>query len=539
LIEYPVNQWRRWRRQVVDARGQVGRPALIDLVDAARDGDVEAATSMVAICRPELLRLARSGNPAGAEQLVDGLLIDFIGQLPNVHFGGTAEVWTHLYRHCRELMGSAPVDQRPEATDPVDPIEADRVEVDLFPAPTVLSVLATDALLAGDPLPAGDLPGDLPGHLPDDRLDEIPLVVQPTFREPAPVPSITDRVQERALDAFDALWARRSGIGGGLVMASVLALALVVTPRLGGSDPLDDVAFATPEPGPEQTIGEQPNRVSPRQPDEDGRRTVFEWPTESTASPDADPAGPTSSPNDGNEGGSTSTTVDGRPTSSTTIAAGPSSTGSGSSTTGRVTPTITPTSLGTTQPSPSTSGPSTTVGRPTSSTSTLRSTSTTRRPPPSTTTTAVAVAYTCGSLKGTVTQLEAAGFQVTIGTAGDDIIDLRDATGPQFVRGEGGGDRIWTGGSADVICGGGGADIIDAGSGDDVINGGSGIDELYGRAGADVLSGGVGSDSIFGGSGADTIRGGEGDDLLVGGRGIDTFDPGSGRDQVDRDADDI
>ena len=75
----------------------------------------------------------------------------------------------------------------------------------------------------------------------------------------------------------------------------------------------------------------------------------------------------------------------------------------------------------------------------------------------------------------------------------------------------------------DVICGFGGNDLIIGGRGDDVIFGGAGNDVIFGSRGDDDLFGEAGDDVVFGGRGNDHLSGGLGADLLIGGRGDDTI----------------
>ena len=133
----------------------------------------------------------------------------------------------------------------------------------------------------------------------------------------------------------------------------------------------------------------------------------------------------------------------------------------------------------------------------------------------------------CGPLTGTQAQIEALGYNVIIGTEGDDTIIGTD--GPDAILALGGDDSIFGAGGDDVICGGDGNDLIGGGSGDDYVGGEFGNDYLYGQAGDDTVEGGLGRDELFGGFGDDTVTGGEGNDLLYGGGGgNDVCDGGEG-----------
>ncbi len=76
----------------------------------------------------------------------------------------------------------------------------------------------------------------------------------------------------------------------------------------------------------------------------------------------------------------------------------------------------------------------------------------------------------------------------TLGTAGNDLFDYSNRTGPQLVSALGGDDTVQGG-----ILG----DSINGGDGNDVINGNAGADSLTGGPGSDILTGGAGADSFI------------------------------------------
>ena len=159
-----------------------------------------------------------------------------------------------------------------------------------------------------------------------------------------------------------------------------------------------------------------------------------------------------------------------------------------------------------------------------------------------------------------------------VGSEAADVI--LTGTGPTFVYGYAGRDRICGSGAHDNIWGGPGNDLIAAGGGWDVVDGGDGLtilpsgeDTVYGGTGRDKLTGGDGADRLYGGTGNDTLegdtdphrrvatggagargvsvghltvggwpgepdrlRGGNGDDLLRGGGGPDSLFGGPGND---------
>lgn len=75
-----------------------------------------------------------------------------------------------------------------------------------------------------------------------------------------------------------------------------------------------------------------------------------------------------------------------------------------------------------------------------------------------------------------------------------------------------------------------GANRLDGDDGADHLLGRAGDDRLFGGAGADVLEGGPGADRLFGGGGPDQLFGGSGDDVLFGGFGADVLTGGQGAD---------
>jgi Ca2+-binding RTX toxin-like protein len=106
-------------------------------------------------------------------------------------------------------------------------------------------------------------------------------------------------------------------------------------------------------------------------------------------------------------------------------------------------------------------------------------------------------------------------------TEGDDVYDGSGATGPLFIVGLGGHDRITGSAFGDTIV---------AGAGNDIVNGGGGDDLICGQDGNDILSGGAGEDSIYGGDGNDRISGGDDNDFLSGEAGNDAISGGGGDD---------
>ena len=117
------------------------------------------------------------------------------------------------------------------------------------------------------------------------------------------------------------------------------------------------------------------------------------------------------------------------------------------------------------------------------------------------------------------TGLSASGYEVFVGTAAADALDLSDADSPVSLFG-GGGDDTLAGGSAD--------DALFGGDGDDVLTGNAGDDRLYGADGDDTLAGGAGDDSLRAGLGADSLAGGGGDDRLLPGATSDEGDTVTG-----------
>ncbi|MEZ5412560.1 MAG: ExeM/NucH family extracellular endonuclease [Acidimicrobiales bacterium] len=154
----------------------------------------------------------------------------------------------------------------------------------------------------------------------------------------------------------------------------------------------------------------------------------------------------------------------------------------------------------------------------------------------------------CAGVTGTEAELRSQGYNVIVGTAGNDVLNGtigRDAIvglgGNDTINGRLGDDLLCGGDGNDTVNGGAGADLMAGDAGDDVLDGDLGADTILGGAGADVLSGGVGddmldggdgNDALFGGAGADRITGGAGDDSLDGELGNDTLSGGDGNDRL-------
>ncbi|HEX8102193.1 MAG TPA: calcium-binding protein [Solirubrobacteraceae bacterium] len=147
-----------------------------------------------------------------------------------------------------------------------------------------------------------------------------------------------------------------------------------------------------------------------------------------------------------------------------------------------------------------------------------------------------------------------AGFDVVLGSAGDDVLDL-GATGPS-----GAVLRAFGGGGDDVLLGGAGPQMLNGGTGDDRYDGGAGDDVLTealprdlgemcpgdplyfvcpltdeSPGTSDVLAGGDGDDELLGWLGDDQLDGGPGDDVTSGGAGADDVHGGEGLDTAPND----
>lgn len=136
----------------------------------------------------------------------------------------------------------------------------------------------------------------------------------------------------------------------------------------------------------------------------------------------------------------------------------------------------------------------------------------------------------CNGKTGTLDQLEAAGFDVMVGTEGDDVIDVSAGDRPDLVISYDGNDTIRTGPGDDQICAGGGNDTIETGAGKDRIAAGSGNDSISAGAGDDTVYAGGGNDTVLGGPDKDVLRGEGGIDLLQGDDGDDQL---SGDNELD------
>lgn len=105
--------------------------------------------------------------------------------------------------------------------------------------------------------------------------------------------------------------------------------------------------------------------------------------------------------------------------------------------------------------------------------------------------------------------------QLTIGTAGDDVIygtagadRIFGGGGKDTIFGQGGADQLYGGEANDTLCGGAGVDLLDGGNGDDTLSGDADNDDLFAGAGTDRLFGGLGVDRLVGGVGTDVCAGG-------------------------------
>ncbi|MEM6308545.1 MAG: fasciclin domain-containing protein [Pseudomonadota bacterium] len=113
-----------------------------------------------------------------------------------------------------------------------------------------------------------------------------------------------------------------------------------------------------------------------------------------------------------------------------------------------------------------------------------------------------------------------------------DLLASNGANDVDFIIGDNGRDREFTGADNDFISTLGGRDLVFAGSGNDTVLLGNGRDKAFGGSGDDLIDGGNGRDKIFGGSGDDIVKGGNGRDYLNGGSGDDMIDGGNGRDVI-------
>jgi Ca2+-binding RTX toxin-like protein len=163
-----------------------------------------------------------------------------------------------------------------------------------------------------------------------------------------------------------------------------------------------------------------------------------------------------------------------------------------------------------------------------------------------------------GSLFQTAADGSLTPINVTIGTDGDDLINVQLGSGGAMagagndtINGSSGNEVLSGGDGNDVISGGPGDDTLAGGAGDDNLNGGDGSDLIYGNQGADSVTGSSGNDIVFGGQGNDVISyvgfdgrnliyGGLGDDQITGGAGNETIFGGQGIDAIDgRGGDDL
>lgn len=136
----------------------------------------------------------------------------------------------------------------------------------------------------------------------------------------------------------------------------------------------------------------------------------------------------------------------------------------------------------------------------------------------------------CAGLVGTWAELTEAGYDVLVGTDGDDQIDVSGGDRPDLVLGLDGNDTIITGPGDDLVCSGVGNDSIDTGEGNDQIVASAGNDTVVGGPGDDSIWAGGGNDTVTGNGGSDKLHGQEGTDQLDGSWGIDQLYGGPGFD---------
>ncbi|WP_339384464.1 DVUA0089 family protein [Oscillatoria sp. FACHB-1407] len=102
--------------------------------------------------------------------------------------------------------------------------------------------------------------------------------------------------------------------------------------------------------------------------------------------------------------------------------------------------------------------------------------------------------------------------QRLVGNAGNDILDASRGAGKNFLKGNGGNDRL-SAGRSDRLFGDAGNDLLDArrGRGSNLLSGGVGNDTIYAKT-RETVDGGIGDDILWAGSGGSNLRGGAGRD---------------------------
>lgn len=295
--------------------GAAKRSSLVDAVDAARAGDAEAADAVVALCRPELLRLARSIDAAKAERVVDELLASFVAWLDHLQFDKTPEVWFYLYQGCRELMSGGTLAAPPEPTTPPELIES-TPEL----APAVEPVTATEpvavAAMATEPDSTGPVDD---GGARTELIGTSTVVLQPRRL------SVAERLS-------DAVSARRSFVTASLLTAVLVASTVVAATQWDTMHVLDDVNLVSVDgedvaetliPAAVEGGSDPQSPLGPGPASDDGGRAVFTPPS------DPIPAGSTTTSEVAPE--STTITTSGSTTTVSTTTA-PSSTDSSTTT---------------------------------------------------------------------------------------------------------------------------------------------------------------------------------------------------------------
>ncbi|MDX2216711.1 MAG: pre-peptidase C-terminal domain-containing protein [Oculatellaceae cyanobacterium bins.114] len=102
--------------------------------------------------------------------------------------------------------------------------------------------------------------------------------------------------------------------------------------------------------------------------------------------------------------------------------------------------------------------------------------------------------------------------QRLIGNAGNDVLDASRGAGKNYLKGNGGNDRLLAGRS-DRLFGDAGNDSLDArrGRGGNILSGGAGNDTIYAKT-RDTVDGSTGDDILWAGAGSNNLRGGAGRD---------------------------
>ncbi len=477
--------------------GRIEPPrSLVEALRAAADGELRAREQLSAHCLPQLAAFARARGAIDPDGVADTVMVEFLGRLDRLSFETSGQMWAYLYHIARSRV----IDER-RASKPIEFREQDSIEELLPPSAGMEEVITerhyVDDLLSG-------LTSEQREVLQMRFLDD--LSIEETATRTGRTLTAVKGLQRRAIRAITA--------------AALLAVVLIGGLVLALTDLGRDDRIPTASEGPPPTSGFSSDRA------------VVEVPanavdTDGAVEPN-DPVEPETTIADEEFG------LDDRPFSASFPFEGAGGTSGidrfecridggefeactspkrydGLAEGGHLFEVRAVDGAGNTDPTPA--ARFWIIERPAGF-------------PAGVDPAAVRGAdeiLKCAGVQGTWAELVAEGYDVMVGTDGDDVIDVSGGDRPDIVFGLDGNDTIITGDGDDRVCGGHGNDTITTGGGNDRISGSSGNDSI---------DAGGGNDRVWAGSGNDSVNGGGGDDALAGEGGTDLIDGSNGNDQL-------